>query len=167
VMAGSHVIRVQGLQDPWVLKSVVLRGRDITDAGLEAEPGRQVNDLRVTIADVATEVSGTVRDAEGTVRTDATVLVVPLAPQFWTRSSRRLVVLHTDGSGRYRVRGLPAGEYRVAAAAALDEADAFRRDLLKDVAARGVPLSLAPLQALVLDLQLTPIGLSAVAEPGS
>jgi hypothetical protein len=165
LMAGSHVVRIQGLQDPWVLKSVVLRGRDVTDAGFDAESGQEIRDLRVTITDVATQVTGTVRDAGGNGTADATVLVVPLSPQFWTRSSRRLVVLHTDASGRYRVRGLPAGEYRLVASAALDEADAFRRDLLRDVAAAGVPLSLEPLQSRVLDLQLTRIGLISGPEP--
>jgi hypothetical protein len=166
LMPGGHVIRLQGLQDPWVLKSVVLRGRDITDAGFEAESGERIRDLRVTITDVASELTGTVRDAQGQVSANATVLVVPLSPQSWTRSSRRLVVLRTDASGRYRIRGLPAGEYRAIASAALDEANAFRRDVLREVVATGVPLSLEPLQARVLDLQLIQIGPTSAAEPG-
>jgi hypothetical protein len=37
---------------------------------------------------------------------------------------------------------------------------------LREVVATGVPLSLEPLQARVLDLQLIQIGLSSTAEPG-
>ena len=35
LMSGSHIITVEGLPYPWVLKSVTYRGQDITDTGLE------------------------------------------------------------------------------------------------------------------------------------
>ena len=110
-MAGAHILAVEGLPYPWVVKSVTYRGQDITDAGLDIS-GRQqrFDEVRVVITDVASEVSGIVRDAAGAAVPDATVLIVPLSETFWTRTGRRLGVLRTDAGGRYRVRGLPAGE---------------------------------------------------------
>lgn len=163
LMPGSHTIRIDGLEDPWVLKSVTIRGRDITDTALDAESHAHVRGVRVTITDVATEVSGMVRDTEGRARAEAAVLIVPRSPQFWSRTSRRLALRHTDSAGRYRIRGLPAGEYRAIAATALDEIEAFGRDLLERAAATGVPFTLEPLEIRVLDVPLTVVEPSGLA----
>jgi hypothetical protein len=156
VMSGSHVITVEGLPHPWVLKHVMYRGQDISDAGLEADSGQQLADVRVTITDVASEVTGTVRDAEGHGVAGATVLIIPAAPQFWTRVSRRFGRTPTDADGRYRYRGLPPGEYRVVAAT-LGEGDLYRRDLLRQLSDAGVVLSLDGLATRAIDLRLTPM----------
>lgn len=51
VMAGSHTIVVEGLREPWVLKSVTWRGRDIMAAGLQAESRQMYSDVLLTITD--------------------------------------------------------------------------------------------------------------------
>lgn len=53
VMAGSHHLVVEGLQSPWVLGSVTLHGRDITDVALTVGERDQIHDLRITITDAA------------------------------------------------------------------------------------------------------------------
>jgi hypothetical protein len=162
VVPGAHIITVEGLPDPWVLKSVTYRGQDITDAGLEADSGQRLADVRVAITDVASEVSGTVRDADGHGVAAAMVLMIPAAPQFWTRVSRRFGRTSTDADGRYRYRGLPPGEYRVVAST-VDEHDVYRRDLLRQLSNAGVPLSLDALDSRALDLRLTPMAISRPA----
>lgn len=156
VMSGSHVVTVEGLTDPWVLKRVTYRGRDITDTGLEADSGQRLDDVHVTITDVASDVSGTVLDAEGRGVAHAKVLIIPAVPQFRTRVSRRFGRTSTDANGRYRYRGLPAGEYRVVAST-IDEIDVYRRDLLQQFSDAGVILRLDALATRVIDLRLTPI----------
>lgn len=165
LMPGSHVVRLDGLPDPWVLKSVVHRGRDITDAGVDAEPQQHFTEVRVTITDATTDVSGTVRDAEGNPGAAAIVVVAPLLPRFWSRTSRRLGVTRADALGRYRLRGLPSGEYRMLASAGLDENAAFDRTVLRGVAATGVPLTLGDLETHVLDLRLTRMDHGTPPEP--
>lgn len=155
IKAGAHVIRVEGLPFPWLLKSVTHRGQDITDLGLEAESRQRFEDVRVTITDVASEVSGTVMDTKGSPVADAMVVILPLSQQFWSRTSRRFGLLRTDAGGRYRLRGLPAGEYRAIASIELDETDAYRRERLQTFSEAGVPLSLKPLEQRRLDLPLT------------
>jgi hypothetical protein len=142
-----------------VLKSVTYRGQDITDTGLEADSGQRLTDLRVAITDVASEVTGTVRDAEGHGVAAAMVLIIPSAPQFWTRVSRRFGRTSTGADGRYRYRGLPPGEYRVIAST-LDERDVYRRDLLRQLSNAGVTLSLDALSSRAIDLRLTPVATS-------
>jgi hypothetical protein len=156
LMAGTHVLEVEGLQHPWIVKSVTHRGQDITDTGLDVV-GRleRFDDVRVAITDLASDVSGTVRDAAGAVVPDATVLIVPMSEHFWKRTSRRLGVLRTDAAGRYRVRGLPAGEYRAVASLEVDETEAYRAGVLRNFRDTGAPLSLGHLEERVFDLPLT------------
>ncbi len=141
---------------PWVVKSVTSRGQDVTDAGLEADPRQRFENVRIVVTNAATDVSGVVRDERSRPIADAMVLIIPLAQQFWQRSSRRFGLVHTDADGRFRIRGLPDGEYRAVASIDLDESDAFRVPVLDRLSAAGTPLSLKPLEQRVLDLRLTP-----------
>jgi hypothetical protein len=163
VAAGSHFITVEGLPYPWVLESVTARGQDITDVGLEAEAGRRYENVRITITDTATEVSGVVRDASGRSVPGALVFIIPLSQQFWHRASRRFGLLRTDDHGGFSIRGLPEGEYRAAASLEVDERDAERTALLERLSDAGAALSLQPGAARSIDLSLTP----AATVPGA
>lgn len=155
VMPGRHFVTVAGLPHPWVLQRVTYRGQDVTDTGLDTDSGQSIDDVRVTITDAATDVSGTVRDADGRPVPAALVLIIPGAPQFRTTASRRFGKTSTDADGRYRHRGLPSGEYRVVASM-VDPADLDRPELLQQLNDAGVPLSLDALATAVMDLRLTP-----------
>jgi hypothetical protein len=154
LMNGSHLLALEGLPDPWILHSVTYRGQDITDQGLEVEGGQRITGVRITITDVASEVTGSVTNADGAPARGALVVVVPGAQQYWSRASRRLRVVRADPSGRYKVRGLPAGEYVVAASAERQEEDVYRHEVLRELTGRGTPLTLSGLEARVLDLAL-------------
>ena len=155
LMTGSHVIRIEGLQGPWVLKSITWRGQDITDTGVEAESQQVFSNVIVTLTDRASEIAGLVQDGQGAAVADATVLIIPVSSQFWTKTSRRFRLLRSDAAGRYVIRGLPAGEYRAVASLELDDSEAYRRDLLQEVAEAGLPISLRDLASLKVDLPLT------------
>ena len=157
VMPGRHTITVEGLTEPWVLEQVMHRGQDITDRGLEASGRQAFTDVRVTITDAATEISGVVRGPDGGNAAGATVLAVPLARQFWTLTSRRLGTVRTDSSGRYRVRGLPPGDYRLIASRDLEDGDLRDTGLLKQLSAAGLAISLSVLEERSIDLPLTAV----------
>lgn len=156
VMTGSHMVTLEGLSWPWVLKSVTWRGQDITDTGIVAESRETYSDVRLTITDAASEIAGLVRDSTGAAVADATVLVIPASPQFWTRTSRRFRLLHSDASGRYAVRGLPPGEYRAVASVEIDDSEAYRREMLQELSTIGLPISVTGVEASTVDLTITP-----------
>jgi hypothetical protein len=154
LVAGGHYVTAEGLPYPWVVKSVVYRGQDVTDVALDIEGRQQLKDVRVIITDAATDVTGTVTDGSGREAPDALVLIIPASQQFWTRASRRFGLLRADAGGRYRIRGLPAGEYRALATSDLDESEASRRDVLRDLVALATPLSLEERARRTVDLRL-------------
>jgi hypothetical protein len=152
--AGRHYVTVEGLDHPWVLKSVTYRGRDITDGPLHAESGQEFKDVRVTITDATSEVNGVVKERGGRHAVDALVLIIPSSERAWARTSQRFRVLRTDASGGFRVRGLPAGEYRAVATYDLDEREAYPTDLLRELVVQGVPLVIADRERRTVDLPL-------------
>jgi hypothetical protein len=155
IAPGRHLLAIAGLPEPWVLDRVTYRGADISDSGVEADSDQSIADVRIAVTANTTEVSGTVRDSDGRAVSGATVLVIPAASEFWIRGGRRLGRTTTRDDGGYRYRGLPAGEYRVAAIHLQDE-DIYAAELLRRLSAAGAPFTLAPLGAAAIDLGLTP-----------
>ena len=157
LMPGPHAISIEGLEYPWTVKDVLWRGQDVTGVAMNLAAGQRLDNLRVTITDVATEVTGVVRGGTGQPIEGAVVLIIPVAPQFWNRASHRFAMVRTGPGGRYRVRGLPPGEYRAVASAELDEAEAYGRELLQKFVEIGDPLALDEPGPYVLDLALTSV----------
>jgi hypothetical protein len=143
VMNGSHQIVVEGLQPPWVLKSVLLRGADVTDLEVPVTPFEQIHDLRVTITDAGSDVSGVVQNARDLPVANIGVMVFSKVPLFWLPTNRRMRVTYTDREGHFSVPGLPAGEYLAVAAESIDERDLGRRDRIQALQRYAVPFRLA------------------------
>jgi Carboxypeptidase regulatory-like domain len=143
VMSGAHQFALEGLELPWVLKSVALRGTDITDLELTVAERDQIHDVRITITDASSEVSGTVQNARNLPAANTGVMVFSKVPLYWLRTNRRMRVTYTDRDGRFSVPGLPAGEYLAVASATIDEADLGHRERLEALQAYAVPFRLA------------------------
>ena len=157
VMSGAHQFVLEGLQPPWVLKSVTLHGSDITDLEVPITDREQLHDVRVTITDASSDVSGVVQSARNVPVPNVGVMVFSRVPLFWLRTNRRVRVTYTDRDGRFDVIGLPAGEYLAVASDTIDESDLGHRDRLQALQAYAVPFRLATDDGrATLTLHLTP-----------
>jgi hypothetical protein len=157
VMKGSHQLVVDGLAPPWVVKSVSYRGKDITDAQLAVDEREQLHDVRIVLTDTAGEVSGVVQNPRKLPVADTGVLVCSKTQAFWMRTSRRMRVTFTDRDGRWRVVGLPPGEYFAVASPLIDESDLGRRERLEALASIGTPFRIDSDEARpALTLQVNP-----------
>ena len=117
LLPGKYFVRVPFSTGGWTLKSAVLGGKDVADTPLEIENG-DVSGVVLTFTDQRSELSGVVRNAQGAADAKAAVVVFPTTPESWVdfgSAPRRLRVGKTDKEGRYRVAGLPAGNYFVTA----------------------------------------------------
>jgi hypothetical protein len=161
LMTGSHQLVVDGLPAPWVLKSVLYRGADITDRQFEVAAREQFRDVRVTITDGAGEVTGVVQNARNVPVANTCVLIFPRATLFWIRTNRRMRTAYTDRDGRFTVPGLPAGEYLAVASLAADESDLGRRDRLLAWQRLATPFVLASDEARAT------VKLSVVSQPAA
>ena len=122
---------IPGMRTPvggWWLKSIVANGRELLDARFDIR--ESADDAVATFTDQASEISGRVTDAQQAPLAAQAVLVFSSDTSSWFFNSRRIVLVRTDADGRYVVRNLPPGEYRIAVTTELEQGEWFDPDLL-------------------------------------
>ena len=113
---GPGAYRVTGvLPAGWSLRSAIVNGRDTLDTPLEVKAGQPVSDLIVTLTDRPTELTGTLSDANGRPSTEYSMLAFSTNRSFWDVPRRISGAVRLSSDGRYRIVGLPPGEYYVTA----------------------------------------------------
>jgi hypothetical protein len=115
IPAGFHWIRTQGPLRGWMLKSVLVNARDVIDTPIELRSGQKITNVTLVLTDRLSEVNGTLTDERGTPITEYTVLVFPADSSLWRPQARQIMTARPDQNGKYQIRGLPAGEYFIAA----------------------------------------------------
>jgi hypothetical protein len=114
VPEGMHLVRPNGQLRGWLLESVVVDGRDITDTPIELRSGQQLPRVSVTFTDAINEINGAVTTEDGIPVTDYTVLAFSIDSAYWTPQSRHIATARPDQTGQFSIRGLPAGTYYLA-----------------------------------------------------
>jgi hypothetical protein len=111
VSAGLHLIRAGGNSRGWILKSVTVGARDVTDTPIQLRSGETLANVAVVFTDQLNEINGTVADDQGTPAPDFTVLAFPTDASLWRPQARQIMTARPDQTGKYRIRGLPPGQY--------------------------------------------------------
>ena len=137
---------------PWLVKSVVANGQDVTDRRFEI-PSSGLSDLTITFSDVTTELAGTITTPDGGAATDYFVIAIPADRGYWMPGSRRIASTRPDGSGRYQFRTLPAGEYRIALTTDLVPEDLRDTAALERLFATSVAVTIGSGDKKTLDLR--------------
>ena len=94
LMKGAHQLVLDGLPPPWVVKSVLFHGTDITDQAFDVTEREQFRDVRVTITDAGSELTGVVQNARDLPVANTGVLVFPRVALFWLRTNRRMRIAY-------------------------------------------------------------------------
>jgi hypothetical protein len=99
---------------------VTIGGIDVTDSSYDfGLDGRTVDDAQVVISNDSATISGRVTDGDRPAASFA-VIVFPTLRDQWVPHSRRLRFASPAQDGTFRVAGLPAGDYYVAAVDRID-----------------------------------------------
>ena len=113
VSAGAHLVRSNGNLRGWTLKSVTVAGRDVTDTPIDVRSGQTLSNVTIVFTDKINEISGTITTTTGVPMPDYTVLAFPTDQLLWRPQARQIATTRPDQTGKYRLRGLPPGEYYV------------------------------------------------------
>jgi hypothetical protein len=118
VPPGRYVLGVTHLPDGWVVETVSVHGRDVTDRAIEAGD-RDITDVAIRITNRTTMVAGTVRrTSAGASAEDVSVIVFPIEREAWIDygpAPRRLQQSWPSSPGAFAINGLPPGEYFIVA----------------------------------------------------
>jgi hypothetical protein len=143
VSTGPHLIRPQGNMRGWSLKSVTLDGRDITDTPVDIRGGQAVTGVAIVFTDKQSEINGTIATETGTPVPDYTVLAFPTDPSLWRPQARQIMTARPDQTGKYRLRGLPAGDYYIATVDPAEQGEWFDPTYLDSHRAGAARVTLA------------------------
>ena len=153
VPAGAHLIRATGGTRGATLKSVTAGGRDVTDVPLTLRSGQSVSDVTIVFTDKVAEINGTVTGAQNAPAPDFTVLAFPIDTTLWRAQSRQIMTTRPDQTGKFRIRGLPPGDYYLAAVDPAEQGEWFDPTYLESQRAGATRITLSEGQTLSQDLR--------------
>ncbi len=116
LLPGLYRFQIEGLPAGWSLASAMFGDRDAADLLIDMEPGRNLTGGVLRFTSRTAELAGAVANAAGQPVVNAAVVVFPEDRRLWVPQSRRIHVAKISSEGRYVVRGLPPGDYRLALA---------------------------------------------------
>jgi hypothetical protein len=138
---------------PWILKSVVVNGRETLDFPLEL--GRDdVSDIVVTFSDKRADVEGLLVDAAGQPAPGYSVAIFSADSSYWTPQSRRVRAVRTGPEGRFRAAGLPPGEYYMIAIADVSQFDWTDPVVLSELSRASYKFTLAEGEKRTQDIKM-------------
>jgi len=141
----------------WVLKSATIGGAagiDVADRVFDIKPGQDLSAVVITMTDRPTEISGVVQDQAGRPAPGFPILIFSTDRSFWSMGSRRVLQARPSSDGKYRLVGLPPGEYFVAAVTDIDPSQLYDPVFLEQFAAASFKITLAEGEKKTQDLKL-------------
>jgi protocatechuate 3,4-dioxygenase beta subunit len=142
-------------QAGWSIRAVRHRGIDVTDSGIEFRPNEDVADIEVELTNRVTDVSGLVTNTKGATVKDYSIVVFPQDRDKWTPNSRYMRTTRPDQDGRYKVNGMPPGEYLVIALDYLDANEWNDPEFLDRVRSKATSFSVNEGETKSVDLRIT------------
>ena len=108
VAAGQYQLRVQGGPEDYYVKSARLGDKDILDSGIDGSRGA-AGALEVVLSSNGGQVEGVVLNGEDQPATGAAVVLVPERRSQWRLYKEDT----TDQYGRFHIKGIAPGEYKL------------------------------------------------------
>ncbi len=131
VVPGIYFVRPDSAPPGWALESITSAGRDALDSPLIVD-GNGAADVVFTFTDQVSEIDGRVSASDGGAAPqdqELVVLIFPVDEKRWLDfgdPAPRIREALVQASGTFTVRGLPNGEYFLAAMTRTDAGDAWQ-----------------------------------------
>lgn len=153
---GPLLLKVSNLPRGWFLDSITMGGRDVADAQTELQIGEQVTDATIRISDSPGEVSGTIVDTNARARGRCAVMAFPTDRTRWVPTSHRIVAARSNEAGWFNLRGLPRGEYYLAALDKCDDGTQLEPDILGAYVSRAARIRIEDSSRLTVSVTMRP-----------
>jgi Carboxypeptidase regulatory-like domain len=156
-LVGPVVLSIGTLTGEWTLKAVELDRRNLADDPIEVRHGETVSGVRVVLTNRPTHLRGGLMD-EKQQPVEGTVVIFPEDPSRWREDSRTIRSARPDQHGEFSIKGLPAGNYLIAAIDYVQDGQWYDPEFLADLRPRAVRLSLAEAESKRIDLTVRQAG---------
>ena len=140
---------------PWILKAVLLDGKDVTDTLLDFGTAYAGKPVEVLLTQQKGELSGLVQDDRGRLASDYRIVLFPEDEQQWTPFSRFIFLGRPDQQGRFTIGNLPSARYLAAAVESLDPGEERNPEMLSRLRGVATMVDLSGGQTRSITLRLT------------
>jgi hypothetical protein len=139
----------------WWLTTVRVGESDLGDRPIEVSAHQHVAEITIGFADRIGSVEGTLTDAAGAPAPAYFVLAFPVERESWTTTSRRMVSpVQTGTDGRYRLVGLPPGDYFLGVVTEVGRDDGADPQFLESIVNGALRVTIGAGQTLRQDLRI-------------
>jgi hypothetical protein len=138
----------------WDVKAVRAGGVDVTDEGLEVKPAEDVSNVEIELTNRVTDTSGLVTDERGEPVKDYAVVIFSRDPKKWVLPSRSIRTARSDQDGRFKIGGLPSGEYFAYAVDFIEPGQEYDVEFLDRIQTLATRFALGEGETLTLNLKL-------------
>jgi hypothetical protein len=131
----------------WILKSVRVKGEDVTDMPLAfGTPKESLDDVEIVVTSRTSAMTGFVLDERGARAMSYSLLVFPVDRALWYPESRFFLHANADAEGRFDVKAMAPSDYFVAAVTLFDARDDSWQDpeVLDRMALRATRVTVGP-----------------------
>jgi len=156
ISPGDRVLRLSGLPAGYTLRSATVDGSDILDTPHRFTGSEQVTGVRLVVTKRVSELSGGVTDDRARPAKDYSVLLFSTDSAKWNPGTRFRALARPDQNGRYKVSGLPPGEYFAIALPYLGPDDQEDPEFLEEIRDRATKVMIGEGEVKVLELKLVP-----------
>ncbi len=154
IPAGRRFIRVPSPPAGWSLKSVIVDGRDVADEPLDVRNGQTISRVQVVLTDRLATVAGSVTDAHNQPVFGYTVVLFSTDSSTWRPQSRMIEAVQPDQTGAYRFRGMPPGDYFLAAVDDVERGEWFDPSFLQTLQPGAVRVTVGDGGTVAQDLKV-------------
>jgi hypothetical protein len=152
---GTYRLTLGSPAPGWAVRTVRLHGADVTDAGFAIKPNEDLSGVEVELTNKLTMISGLVTNARGDQLKDYTTVVFAQDSTRWGGSNPRYQSMgRPDQDGRFKVTGLPAGEYYIIALDRIDSGEVNDPEFLERIRQRASTISLNEGETKTMDLKV-------------
>jgi hypothetical protein len=138
----------------WTIRSVRLNGTDITDAGIEFKASEDISGLEVELTNKLTAISGLVTNARGEPVKDYTAIAFAQDRDKWKPFSRYQGAGRPDQDGRFKINGLPPGDYYVIALDKIESGQTTDPDFLEMIRSKATMFTIREGETRTVDLKI-------------
>jgi protocatechuate 3,4-dioxygenase beta subunit len=146
-----------GAASEWSLKSIVVDGQSAMDTLLDVQPGRSPGEIVLTFTDRIAVLSGTLQDAAGNPAPDYFIIVFTTDRTKWRPQSRLIASSRPFADGRYEFRGIPPGEYFLAAVEDVEQGEWYDPAFLESLVTSSMRVAIGEGEQKTQHLRLAAI----------
>jgi hypothetical protein len=138
----------------WQLRAAIVSEQDSLDIPFTVQPSQSISGAAIIFTDRAAELTGTVHNAAGGAPNEFTVILFPADHSYWLPRARRIHAMRPSADGAFAFRGLPPGDYHLAAIDDVEEGEWFDAAFLQRLLPTAMKLAIGEGEQKVQDIRL-------------